>query len=129
MLRTYKQQQSIWVCENLPQGYLVLEKWGMVVDSKHEEKIVLAKKTEAPHVRQVSINVLTKYRESTMNNTLDSPCVRASSMDILASRETDSYQHIHNMHVAYCRGINAKRGRETEQTDHMHHANALRRLR
>lgn len=33
--------------ENLPQGFLVLEKRGMAVGFEHKEKIVLAKNTEA----------------------------------------------------------------------------------
>lgn len=61
MLRTLEQQQTTWVYENWPQGHLVLEKRERVVDPEDEEKIVLAKETEIPPVRQASINALTKY--------------------------------------------------------------------
>lgn len=61
MLRTFEQQQITLVYENWPQGHLVLEKRERIVDPQHEEKIVLAKETEAPQVRQVSINALIKY--------------------------------------------------------------------
>lgn len=43
MLRTCKWQQATWIYENLPQGFLVLEKRGMAVGFEQKEKIALAK--------------------------------------------------------------------------------------